>query len=335
MVCDGKPTWKDINTEGQCTKEEEKALEALTKKLDGVESKVHQLKKMMEEPEPDSVPPSVVGVKETTTPSFVGVEETTTSSVVDVKETTTPSVVGVKETTTPSVVGAEETTTPSVVGVKETTTPSVVGVKETTTPSVVGVKETTTSSVVDVKKTTTAQGNKVKKTSLSYTSTAPATYPWSTKETFLSTVYLQTTNVGQSTECGVVYNLKCFRVYNVHNVSLSVAESICENKLANIYGVTHYNMVRDYLRSMILDELSYIYVRTGMTYNHLNGKLNSTTGQTISLPTEVWYPNYPSSYASDTTVIIRVDRNPTNSHQGILNVHPYSVSHGAICENEL
>nr|XP_039273838.1 uncharacterized protein LOC120347801 isoform X2 [Styela clava] len=268
---------------------------------------------MMEEPEPDSVPPSVVGVKETTTPSVVGAEETTTLSVVDVKETTTP----------------------SVVGVKETTTLSVVDVKETTTPSVVGVKETTTPSVVDVKKTTTAQGNKVKKTSLSYTSTALATYPWLTKEAFLSTVYLQTTKVGQSTECGVVYNSKCFRVYNVHNVSLSVAESICGNKLANIYGVTHYNMVRDYLRSMILDELSYIYVRTGMTYNHLNGELNSTTGQTISLPTEVWYPNYPSSYASDTTVIIRVDRNPTNSHQGILNVHPYSVSHGAICENEL
>ncbi|XP_077974123.1 uncharacterized protein LOC120348018 [Styela clava] len=100
MVCDGKPTWRNVTT-GQCTKEEEKALEALTTKLDGMESNLHQLKKTMEESETNSLTPSVVGVKNTTTPSVVGDKETTTPSVVGVKETTTPSVVGVKETTTP------------------------------------------------------------------------------------------------------------------------------------------------------------------------------------------------------------------------------------------
>ncbi|XP_077965788.1 uncharacterized protein LOC120336195 isoform X2 [Styela clava] len=66
MLCDGKPTWKNV-TEGQCTKKEEKALEALTEKLDKVESELYQLKKTMEESETNSVPPFVVGVKEMTT----------------------------------------------------------------------------------------------------------------------------------------------------------------------------------------------------------------------------------------------------------------------------
>ncbi|XP_077974836.1 sushi, von Willebrand factor type A, EGF and pentraxin domain-containing protein 1-like [Styela clava] len=60
MVCDDQPTWKKF-TNGQCTKEEDKALEALTARLDGMKSELNQLKKVMEESETNSV-------KETTTP---------------------------------------------------------------------------------------------------------------------------------------------------------------------------------------------------------------------------------------------------------------------------
>nr|XP_039264302.1 uncharacterized protein LOC120340115 [Styela clava] len=132
------------------------------------------------------------------------------------------------------------------------------------------------------------------------------------------------------TECGVVYKSKCFQafVYDKWNVTLSAAESICKNKLANIYDVTHYDMLREYLRPMIPDGRSWIGVRTGMTYK--NGQLYATTGQAVSLPTEVWHPNYPSSAASFTTAVVDFARNPKNKYQGIFNVLPSNVYHGAI-----
>ncbi|XP_077972388.1 uncharacterized protein LOC120340115 [Styela clava] len=137
------------------------------------------------------------------------------------------------------------------------------------------------------------------------------------------------------TECGVVYKSKCFQafVYDKWNVTMSTAESICKNKLANIYDVTHYDMLREYLRPMIPDGRSWIGVRTGMTYK--NGQLYATTGQAVSLPTEVWHPNYPSSASSFTTAVVDVARNPKNKYQGIFNIPPSNVYHGAICEKSV
>ncbi|XP_077974803.1 zona pellucida sperm-binding protein 3 receptor-like [Styela clava] len=134
-------------------------------------------------------------------------------------------------------------------------------------------------------------------------------------------------------ECGVVYNSRCIRaiVYDTWNVSLSVAESICEKKLANIYDVTHYNRVVDYLRPMIPDGSDYIVVRTGMTY--VGGQLYSTTGQAMSLPTEVWYNGRQHFDASYTTVVVHVNRNPDD--QWIYNYSPSQLYPGVICEIEL
>nr|XP_039258286.1 uncharacterized protein LOC120334836 [Styela clava] len=98
MVCDGQPTWRDVKN-GQCTKDEEKALEALTEQLHGMKSELHQLKKTMEKSETNSVLSSVASVKEATTPSVASVKETTTPSVATVKETTAPSGVGLEEAT--------------------------------------------------------------------------------------------------------------------------------------------------------------------------------------------------------------------------------------------
>ncbi|XP_077974094.1 uncharacterized protein LOC120346976 [Styela clava] len=107
-----------------------------------------------------------------------------------------------------------------------------------------------------------------------------------------TTTVIATTQGLSTEECSVVYNSKCFRaiVYGTrnYNVTLSVAESICENKLANMYDITHYKLLQEYLRPMIPDGWLGIYVRTGMTYKL--GQLYSTTGQAISLPTEVWNP---------------------------------------------
>nr|XP_039252247.1 uncharacterized protein LOC120329604 [Styela clava] len=264
MLCDDQPTWREL-TKGHCTKEDEKTLDALTERLDGMKSGLNQLKKVMEKSETNSVPPSVIGV------------------------------------------------------------------------------------------TTTSQGNKVKKTSLARTSNVPATSPWSTKEVFLSTVRPQTTKGEQSTEneattedmtsvivttqglsteeCGLFYNSKCFRaiVYKARNVSLSVAETLCGNKMANIYDVTHYNLVLDYLRSMIPDGRSWIWIRAGMTYK--NGQLYSTTGQAMSLSAQVWRENYPNSDASYTTVVVDVNQDSKDEDQGIYNTPTSNVYHGAICEN--
>nr|XP_039272709.1 uncharacterized protein LOC120346976 [Styela clava] len=146
-----------------------------------------------------------------------------------------------------------------------------------------------------------------------------------------TTTVIATTQGLSTEECSVVYNSKCFRaiVYDTrnYNVTLSVAESICENKLANMYDITHY------LRPMIPDGWLGIYVRTGMTYKL--GQLYSTTGYAIFLPTEVWNPFFTYSDASFTTVAVLVERNPEDKDQGIFNARPSDVYHGAICENDL
>ncbi|XP_077972448.1 uncharacterized protein LOC144427313 isoform X4 [Styela clava] len=257
MVCDDQLTWSEL-TEEQCTKEEEKALEVLTEQLDGMKSELNQLKKVMETSETNSVPPSVVGVK-------------------------------------------------------ETTTPSVVGVREMTTP----------------------WGFKDEKTSSGRTSTVPATTPWSTREAFQSTVRPQTTKVEQSTEnCGFTYKTKCFRaiVYDTRNVTLSAAESLCGNKLANIYDVTHLNLLKDYLRPMIPDWLSSIGVHTGMSYK--NRTLYSVNGQVMTLSNETWEAGLPlPPYELKTAVAVRVFQNQSY-HGGIRNGYTNWLRYGAICEND-
>nr|XP_039272701.1 uncharacterized protein LOC120346968 [Styela clava] len=304
IVCDDQPTWREL-TKGQCTKEEEKALEALTKQLDGIKSELYQLRKVMEKSETNSV----VGVKETTT--FQGYKDKTTSS-------------------------ARTSTVPA------------------TFPW--STKKAFLSTVLQ--QTTKVEQSTDKKTSSARIPTVPATSPWSTKdELFLSTVRPQTTEVEQITEneattqdiisvnattqglsteeCGVIYDRKCFRtiVYGARKVTFSIAESLCKNKLANIYDVTHYNMVLNYLRSMMPDELSWMRIRTGMTYK--DGQLYSTTGQVVSLPTGVWYPNTPYSDASRTTVSVRINQKPENIFQGMFNYPHSSAFTGAICENEI
>nr|XP_039273576.1 sushi, von Willebrand factor type A, EGF and pentraxin domain-containing protein 1-like [Styela clava] len=77
MICDDQPTWRDVNTERQCTKEQEEALEALTEQVHETESMLDQLQKRLEDLGTNSVQPSVVDVKETTTPQVYKDKKTT------------------------------------------------------------------------------------------------------------------------------------------------------------------------------------------------------------------------------------------------------------------
>nr|XP_039256452.1 uncharacterized protein LOC120333154 [Styela clava] len=308
MNCDGQPTWREVNMGGQCPKEEEKALEALTERLDGMESRLHQIKKTLEESETNSVSPSVDDVKETTPP--LGYKDKKTSKArTSIVPATTPW--STKEAFLSTVL-------PQTTKVEQST------VRTCPEPKAPDNGTVDTATALEVNQT------------IKYSCNAG--------------YVLQGSNIGKCgengtwgevptcVECGFVYNLKCFRVvtYDAQNVTFSMAESLCKNKLANIYDVTHHNMVRDYLRSMITDGRAYIEIRTGMTYNHSNGQLYSATGQAMSLPSEVWYHNYPLSYSSHTSVVVRVDRDPEISYQAIIfNYPPSSKYDGAICENEI
>ncbi|XP_077974463.1 uncharacterized protein LOC120329737 [Styela clava] len=496
MICDDQPTWREL-TNGQCTKEEEKALEALTERLDGMKSELNQLEKVLEEAETNSVQPSVVGVKETTNPQGNKVKNTTRSSTVpatspwSTKEvflsTVLPQTTKVEQSTvTVRTCPAPEalkngivdlTTAPDLefgqtikyscnagyvlqgsnmgkcgengtwgevptcvvdltCDFESSTNPTcgymrVNGTFERTkdiTGYVLAGNGTITSlpkalagneelcMSVDIKGT--SDGELVAKAHNGTVTKAiwpfSASTTWKTEKFVLKkanstdtevqlvldasgnveldnittsnssecyglatpcakrnlengtispehNLYSQDQEVSYSCssgytleggqtgtckadgswsttpvcapECGVVYNSRCIRaiVYDVTNVSLSVAESLCKNKLANIYDVTHYNRVVDYLRPMIPDGWDYIRVRTGMTYK--GGQLYSTTGQTMSQPTEAWYSGLPYTDASYTTVIVGVNRKPDD--QWISNVPPSHAYHGAICENEL
>ncbi|XP_077974233.1 uncharacterized protein LOC120348181 isoform X1 [Styela clava] len=196
MVCDGKPTWKDVNKIRQCTKEEKEALDALTEQVDETTNMFNQLRKTLEDSNTNSVPPSVVGVKETTTPLGYKDKETSSAQASTVPATSPWST---KEaflsTVLPQTTKVEHST--ALTEQVDETKNMLYQLRKTSEdlntnsvpPSVDGVKETTT-----------LQGYKDKETSSAQASTVPATSPWSTKEAFLSTVLPQTTKVEHSTE---------------------------------------------------------------------------------------------------------------------------------------
>ncbi|XP_077973855.1 uncharacterized protein LOC120346972 isoform X1 [Styela clava] len=490
MICDDQPTWRDVNTERQCTKEQENALEALTEQVHETESMLDQLQKRLEDLSTNSVQPSVVDVKETTTPQGYKDKKTTApaTSPWSTKEaffsTFRPQTTKVEQSTvrtcpapkapdngTVNIATAFEVNQTieyscnagyvlqgSNIGIcrengtwgevptcivdltcdfESSTNPTCGytrvngtfqreyrdngvtgyvlagnGTIRSLPKALAGNEELCMS--VDIKDT--SDGELVAKAHNGTVTKAiwpfSASTTWKTEKFILKKVNSTDTEVqleleasgnveldnittlnssecygldtpcvkqnlengtispeqdlysqdqevsyscnsnytlegGQTgtckadgswsitpvcTKCGVVYNSRCFRaiVYDVRNVTLSVAESICENKLANIYDVTHYNLLRDYLRPMIPDGWPYIRVYTGMNYT--NGQLYSTTGQAMSLPKEVWYP---IPYASSTSVVVLVARNPEEIYRGIFNVPPSSEYNGAICENEL
>ncbi|XP_077973856.1 uncharacterized protein LOC120346972 isoform X2 [Styela clava] len=432
MICDDQPTWRDVNTERQCTKEQENALEALTEQVHETESMLDQLQKRLEDLSTNSVQPSVVDVKETTTPQGYKDKKTTApaTSPWSTKEaffsTFRPQTTKVEQSTvrtcpapkapdngTVNIATAFEVNQTieyscnagyvlqgSNIGIcrengtwgevptcivdltcdfESSTNPTCGytrvngtfqreyrdngvtgyvlagnGTIRSLPKALAGNEELCMS--VDIKDT--SDGELVAKAHNGTVTKAiwpfSASTTWKTEKFILKKVNSTDTEVQleleasgnveldnittlnssecYGLECGVVYNSRCFRaiVYDVRNVTLSVAESICENKLANIYDVTHYNLLRDYLRPMIPDGWPYIRVYTGMNYT--NGQLYSTTGQAMSLPKEVWYP---IPYASSTSVVVLVARNPEEIYRGIFNVPPSSEYNGAICENEL
>nr|XP_039270402.1 uncharacterized protein LOC120345079 [Styela clava] len=138
------------------------------------------------------------------------------------------------------------------------------------------------------------------------------------------------------TECGVVYNSKCYRAiaYKIDNVTLKDAKLICKSlnygKPANIYDLTHYNLLHTYLLSVVPAGLLGTDVFTGMQYK--NNQLLLTNGEAVTLPPEVWYPDNPKSHVTHTSVGIVVNKDPDNKLQGVFTGTPSWPEFGVVCE---
>ncbi|XP_077975756.1 uncharacterized protein LOC144431468 isoform X1 [Styela clava] len=123
-------------------------------------------------------------------------------------------------------------------------------------------------------------------------------------------------------------------VYDVNNVTFNDAEPICKSmnigKPANIYDLTHYQMLLTHLRPLIPAGRKNTYIWTGMKYK--NNQLLLSSGENITLATEVWYPAYPRSDTSYTNVGVAVSKYPEYTYQGIWNINPSWSFHGVICD---
>ncbi|XP_077970125.1 uncharacterized protein LOC144424574 [Styela clava] len=154
----------------------------------------------------------------------------------------------------------------------------------------------------------------------------------------IGTVELTTlaeTTYPAANNCDIIYNSKCFeiKIGVIPTVSFYDAESLCgDRKLANIYDVTHYNLVNNVLRSKIIDPWDWIAVWTGMTYNYKNGQLLQASGQPIELPLIVWQPNNPRAQPSWTGVAVHVLKYEEKREQGLINRSPATLYAGGICE---
>ncbi|XP_077974543.1 uncharacterized protein LOC120330388 [Styela clava] len=132
--------------------------------------------------------------------------------------------------------------------------------------------------------------------------------------------------------CGVIYNSKCYKaiVQYAGNLAFSDAENMCNLRLANIYDVTQFDMLLQYMRTLITNDSTALAVHTGMYYKR--GEFELSNGEPVTLPSSVWQDGYPNSAGSYTNIAINVDRNPNSKHQGIQNHSPNGKQYGAICE---
>nr|XP_039264582.1 uncharacterized protein LOC120340402 [Styela clava] len=138
-------------------------------------------------------------------------------------------------------------------------------------------------------------------------------------------------------KCDVKYDSKCFRtvVYDSKNVTFYDAAPTCKSmnigKPANIYDLTHFQLLRAHLRSVIPARRPHILIWTGMEYK--SNQLLLSNGRAITIATEVWHANnYPNSLARYSNVCVAVRKDPENKYQGTMNRQPSDPYSGVICE---
>ncbi|XP_077974662.1 uncharacterized protein LOC120329197 [Styela clava] len=315
MVCDDQPTWREL-TKGQCTKEEGKALEALTERLDGMKSELNQLEKVLEEAETNSV----VGVQETTTPHGYKDKKTSSARTSTVPATTPWST---KEaflsTFRPQTTKVEQST-----GYKNKKTSSA---RTSTVPATSpwSTKEAFLSTFrPQTTKVEQSTGYKDKKTSSARTSTVPATSPWSTKEAFLSTFRPQTTKVEQSTDI-LRYDGRIFIPLASEMVLKASAIAKCQQlggELANIYTQMHMDKIMTFIRDNKLDGQSFKAFHLGMIYDPIDQILRLQNGTVTSHSVFKWYQGAPyngQSHFGHTNMFIVIGEDSTSRYQYILN----------------
>ncbi|XP_077975111.1 uncharacterized protein LOC120332262 [Styela clava] len=156
-------------------------------------------------------------------------------------------------------------------------------------------------------------------------------------------------------KCDVKYDSKCFRivVYGTMNVTFNDSESICKSmnigKPANIYNLTHYQMLLTHVRPLIPAFWAWMHIWTGMKYKiscishtskqrfirlrHQNNQLLLSSGENTTLVTEMWYDGYPRYLASWTNVGVLVSKDSEEKkYQGMYNEPPTFTNYGVFCE---
>ncbi|XP_077971693.1 uncharacterized protein LOC144425838 [Styela clava] len=101
--------------------------------------------------------------------------------------------------------------------------------------------------------------------------------------------------------------------------------------MANIYSADHYDMIVNYIRQTILPfwNMEYIYLWTGMEYK--NNQVYLDSGETISLPAEIWYPSFPQDTALSSHIVIRIVSDSDSIRQGLMNYEASQPWYGALC----
>ncbi|XP_077974375.1 uncharacterized protein LOC120329203 [Styela clava] len=136
--------------------------------------------------------------------------------------------------------------------------------------------------------------------------------------------------------CNVVYESKCFTAYVYDNsldaITLDQAQSLCQNKLADIDSTALYTELQNHLRTRINPGWGQVVVWTGMTYE--NGTLLLRSGEPApSLPDSMWQ-RFEKNLGdrTSTKIVMDVDKAPSQ-YQGIYNIRPGDARRGAICES--
>ncbi|XP_077969258.1 uncharacterized protein LOC144422991 [Styela clava] len=133
-------------------------------------------------------------------------------------------------------------------------------------------------------------------------------------------------------KCDITYKSKCFRivVYSTRNVTFNDGKPICKSmnngKPANIYDLTHFQLLARYLRSLISAGGRHIQIWTGMEYK--NNQLLLSSGEPITIATEKWHP---VRYLSWTRVVVQAYSDPVMEEE-MNNRPPSRKSNGVICE---
>lgn len=137
--------------------------------------------------------------------------------------------------------------------------------------------------------------------------------------------------------CNLPYDGKCFWAIEPDLASTFLHSKYeCEEKggtVANIYSRNHYDMIVNYLRSLVKKGRSYIDVWLGMTIDPETGVISHQDGSGASFAQ--WEPGSPAIgtvFDQWTNIYLIVRGSKTSSYQGMVNSSPEDIRDAVLCE---